>query len=280
MVTNSIHTNSGAIIALQSLNKTNRELDVVQKRVSTGFKIADSRDDSAGFTIAQGIRADQAARGAVIEQLRKGRGLLTVASEAAKLTSDTLIKTREVLTRLADESVTGTQRAQYTADYNSLKDEILNFIENAIFNDINLLDGGDGLNIIDNIDGDTLSLTGQDLITNVHSFLIDVPTDATGASIAQSMISTAGAGGSFVTAQTNLGFAMGDLGAELRRLDNQILYLGVIEDANTEGLGAIVDADLAKESARLQALQVRQQLGTQTLAIANANPQILLNFFG
>jgi len=159
------------------------------------------------------------------------------------------------------------------------EDEILNFIENAIFNDINLLDNNTGLNIIDNIDGDTLSLTGQNLITDVHSFLIAVPTDATGAGVAQSMISTTGPG-SFITAQTNLGFAMGDLGAELRRLDNQMIYIGIIKDANEEGLGAIVDADLAKESARLQSLQVRQQLGSQTLAIANANPQILLSFFG
>ena len=73
--------------------------------------------------------------------------------------------------------------------------------------------------------------------------------------------------------------ALGSLGAEARALELQTSFLSEITDATEEGLGNIVDAEMARESARLTALQVRQQLGTQVLSIANQSPQILLSLF-
>lgn len=286
MALNSVHTNVSAIIALQGLNRTNQALDASQKRVNTGFKIADAKDDGAGFSIAQGLRSDLQAYEAVQEQLSKGRGTLTVASEASRQISDTLADVRAVVTKLADENVSGDQRQQYQTDYDALRQEVTNFIAQADFNGINLLDGSaaPGLNIIGNIDGSTITLNAYDLATDISASLIDldVPgtfaTSALAAAAAQGTIDPTGTA-EFVTAEANIGNTMAGLGANLRTLDNRLTYLAVLEDATTDGLGSIVDADLAKESAKLQSLQIRQQLGTQTLSIANSSPQILLSLF-
>ena len=272
MITNSVHTNSSAIIALQGLNRTNDELSITQKRVSTGFRVSDAYDDAGSFAIAQGLRSDMKGYDAIKEQLSKARGTLTVASDVTRRISDTMGDVRAVLTRLADDNVTGSQRSQYEVEYTSLRGEISRFIDNATFNGSNLLDNTTDLNVIANLDGTTISINAQNLTTDVHALLTDTPS----ATSARALLA---AGGDFETATTNVNNAMAQLGSDVRTLDNQISYIGNISDATEEGIGAIVDADLAKESARLQALQIRQQLGTQTLSIANQAPQILLSLF-
>jgi flagellin len=73
--------------------------------------------------------------------------------------------------------------------------------------------------------------------------------------------------------------AQAKLGGQSKALDSQKDFLVKLGDNIDKGVGLLVDADLAKESARLQALQVKQQLGAQALSIANQGPQILLSFF-
>lgn len=264
------------MVALQSLNRTNQSLQNSQKKVSTGYRISDAKDDGAGFAIAQGLRAEIKGYSALQEQLSKARGTLTVASEAGKEISDTLASIKAVVIKLADQNVTDEQRTQYENDYVNLKNEISNFISNASFNGTNLLDDAINVNVVSNLDGQSLTLNAQDLISDVYNTLPTITTGPTGQADAFAALQ---AGGGLDTAEINMGASLAELGSDLRRLDNQITYLGILQDASTEGLGAIVDADLAKESARLQALQIQQQLGTQTLSIANASPQILLNLF-
>jgi flagellin len=74
--------------------------------------------------------------------------------------------------------------------------------------------------------------------------------------------------------------ALNRLGSDSRYVDSQIGYNSDKLDAIEGGLGALIDADIAKEAARLQALQIRQQLGTQTLSITNQAPQALISLFG
>lgn len=275
MSLNSVHTNVSALVALQSLNRTNQALQGSQKRVSTGYRIADAKDDGAGFAIAQGLRGELKGYEALQEQLSKARGTLSVASEAAKQISNTLAQVRATVIKLADQNVTGDQRTQYEADYVNLKTEILNYISNANFNGTNLLDDTTDVNVIANLDGSSLTLNAQDLLTNVYNTLTAI-SGATSQTDAYNMLQSTG---SLELAESFIGQAMAQLGSDLRRLDNQTNYLSILADATEEGIGAIVDADLAKESARLQALQIQQQLGTQTLSIANSSPQILLNLF-
>ena len=269
MALNSIHTNTSALIALQGLNRTNKALEASQKIVNTGYRISDAQDDSAGFAIAQGLRSDVRGYAAIGEQLSKA---LTVASSAATSISDKMADIRAVLTKLADDNVTGDQRTQYEADYNNLRSDILRFIDMAEFNGVNLLSAGSSVNVVSDLSGGSISISGSDMETDVYDEL----TDVSDADDARTLL---GASGGFATAMSNVGLILGQLGSDIRTLDNQITFINMLSDATEEGLGAIVDADLAKESARLQSLQVRQQLATQTLSIANQSPQAILGLF-
>ena len=271
-MTNSINTNIGAIIGLQSLGRTNNELSIVQKRVSTGYRVADNLDDGASFAVAQGLRSDVKAYSAVSEQLAKGKGMITVASEAGKKISDTMAEVKKVLVKLSDEGLSDAERTSYGEDYTALKDEINRFITQATFNGTNLLTEDGDINIVSGIDGTSISATGYDLETDVYDALDDV-------SDAQDAIDLLESGGGFEDAMTALGTALSGLGADARSLDNQIDFIGVLSDATEVSLGAIVDADLAKESAALQSLQIKQQLATQTLSIANQSPSFLVSLF-
>ena len=274
MPVNSVNTNVGALIALQSLNSTNSLLDVTQKRVSTGFRVADARDDGAAFAIAQDLRGEVKGYEAVGEQLGLAKGVLEVASAAATAISDTLGEIQGVLTKLADENVTGSQRTSYETDYAALKTEITNFINNATFNGQNLLDASATISVISGIDGSTLDITGYDLATDVSGELTAaVDSDGT---LARALLAD---GGGFQNAVDNIGTSLAQYGADIRSIGNQANYVSVLRDATEVGIGEIVDADLARESAKLQSLQIRQQLGTQTLGIANQAPSILLGLF-
>ncbi len=269
-MTNSVNTNFGAIVALQSLSRTNMDLQSTQKRVSTGYRVADAVDDGAAFAVAQGLRSDVKAYEAVSERLSTAKGLLTVTQEALKGVSDTLGEVRKVLVKLGDDSLSADERAQYNADYASLRTEIDNFIAQASFNGANLLNtaGGD-VSIIFDIDGGTFDLVSQDIEAETADLV-----DVADASAATTLL-----GGDFVTFQSTVGSALSTIGGYIRSVSNQESFTKVLADATTVGIGSIVDADLAKESARLQSLQIRQQLGTQALSIANQGPSILLNLF-
>lgn len=276
MSLNSIHTNSAALIALQSLNKTNRELDAVQMRVTTGFRVANAEEDGAAFAVAQGLRGDVRGLEAIGEQLSKAKGTMAVANESARQISNTLADVRAVVTKLADDNVTGSQRTQYIGDYNALVAEITRFVAGASFSGINLLNTTTDVTVISALNGSTLTLNAFNLATDVTAKLTTITTAASAKLLLDP--STTPAGG-LVQAEANIGTTMASLGADTRTLDNQISYVGIVSDATEEGISAIVDADLAKESARLQSLQIRQQLATQTLSIANQSPNILLSLF-
>lgn len=272
---NSVHTNVAALVALQALNKTNDQLQAAESRVSTGYRIATAKDDGAGFAIAQGLRSDHRGYEAITEQLSKAKGTMSVSNDAAKSISDTLGDIRAVITKLADANVAGTQRTQYAADYNNLKADIQRYIGNATFNGVNILNNATSINVIANLTGGSITLTAVNLTTSVYNVLPTI----TGATTAATVAATLTATGAYSNAEDALGTAMARLGADTKTLESHSKYIGVLADATEEGIGAIVDADLAKESAKLQALQIRQQLGTQTLSIANQAPNILLSLF-
>jgi flagellin len=271
---NSINTNYGALVALQSLNRTNAELQGVQKRVTTGFRVNDAVDDGAAFAVAQGIRSNISAIGAVNQQLNIAKGTVGTALEAATSISNTLIKVREVTTKLADTNLSTNQRSQYNADLSRLVGEVSNFISNASFNGTNLLTSvAGGVSVISNVGGTPFTLTNQEMSATVFALLT---TSFASAGVAAAVLS---AGGSQLSAENVVASLLNNLGGDRRRLDNQINFNAALQKASEEALGFVVDADLAKESSRLQSLQIRQQLGTQTLGIANQGPQVLLGLF-
>jgi flagellin len=268
---NSVNTNFGALAALQSLNRTNEHLNQIQKRVTTGYRVNDAVDDGAAFAVAQGVRGNIAAIGAVNQQLNIARGTNSTALEAATSISNTLIKIRETATKLADSNLSTSQRAQYNQDLSRLVGEINNFVSNAAFNGTNLLRSGTPVTVIANVSGNQFTLTSFDFSAYVAE---NLTTNIVSANAGATFLS-----GGFASAETLVSTALNAMGGDARRLNNQVNFNAALLKASEEALGYIVDADLAKESARLQSFQIRQQLGTQTLGIANQNPQSLLGLF-
>ena len=275
---NSVNTNRQAVFALQSLNQTNSELSGVQKRVSTGFRVADARDDGGAFAVAQAVRSDVAGVTAVGEQLGGTRGILSTSFAALGVVSDTMKQLRQVLTRLADDSVTGSSRDQYETQYVDLTVQIKGFIDDALYNGRTLLNtdpdlGGGPITSIRNETGETFTIAAVD--GDAIKDLLDdaAPEDAADA---KALIEI---DGDFAEADKLISSALNQLGSSMQFVENQFIYNSKKIDALNDGLGALVDADLAKESSKLQALQTRQQLGIQTLGIANQGPQVLLSLF-
>jgi flagellin len=272
---NSVNTNLGAMTALQSLNRTNDALAAVQKRVSTGFRVADAKDDGGAFAVAQSVRGDVAGLTAANEQLGGLKGIIDVTLTSLGQVSKTMVEVRTVLTRLADGTINDEQRDQYEQQYDQLKTQIERFIDDATYNGRILLStdvasGGGDIVTIRNEQGTTLTIAAFDGATD---FVVDAaPADA---AAAQTAIT-----GNWTDINAAINDALNRLGTDSRYIDSQIGYNRDKLDAIEGGLGALIDADIAKEAARLQALQIRQQLGTQTLSITNQAPQALTSLFG
>ncbi|MFC0384841.1 flagellin [Muricoccus vinaceus] len=273
MALNSVNTNMGAQVALQSLNRTNDALAVTQKRISTGYRVADAKDDGAAFAVAQSVRADIAGLTSANEQMGGVKGVLDTTMAGLTKVSETMSSIRGVLVKLADGTLSSDQRTQYTAQYNSLKDQVTNFLADATYNGRTLLStatasGGGNIATVRNEKGTTYTLTAVD---SANLTIATVPTDAAAAATALT--------GDFTTKMGAINTALNTFGGNSNYLDSQVSYNKEKMDALDTGVGALVDADLAKESAKLQALQIRQQLGTQALSIANQAPQSLLSLF-
>jgi flagellin len=269
---NSVNTNVQAQIALQFLNQTTRDLDTTQNRVSTGLRVSSAIDDASSFAIAQGIRGDLKAYSAVNQGLANGKGLATIALAAANSISDLLGDIQAKIVQGMNAANTTAQQAILNADFQSLTAQINTFISNAVFNGRNLLSfSSSSVNVIANIDGTTLTLRSQSAFS--------VSSMALGAQVLSSTVASYQALSALALAEAAINVVLGQIGADTRTLNFQDQFISQLSDATNVGLGSIVDADMAKESAKLQALQVKQQLGVQTLNIANQRPNILQQLF-
>jgi flagellin len=282
MSLNSVNTNMGAMVALQSLETTQEQLSATQKQISTGYRVADSTDDGAAYAIAQSVRSSVGALTSANQQLGNVQGLLSTTQSGLTHISNALAQMSQVLVKLADENVTGNERTQYTTQYNSYAAEVKNYVEDANYNGKTLIGDITGSNgtfsrvaVIRNESGSTYGIatfSGSALYTS----LAFTSTQLSSATSVQAFLS---ATGTFMNQQNAVGTALNTLGSEINYVSDGINYNKDKIDALNSGLGALVDADLAKESAQLTALQIRQQLGTQALSLANSAPQTLLSLF-
>jgi flagellin len=286
MSLNSVNTNMGAMVALQSLNATQQQLAATQKRISTGYRVADATDDGAAYAIAQGVRSTVGALTSANQQLGGMQGLLNVTQSSLNNISNTMASMRNLLVKLADSNVTGNDRKKYTQQYADYAANIKDSILDASYN---------GKTLIGNITGHTgtygpaavtknevgsqytLTAFGGSAFYNAITFTAQLAsaTSTAPGSIAKYLT----AGGTFMTGMNNIATKLNAVGSATNYVNNQITYNNDKIDALNSGLGALIDADLAKESAHLTALQIRQQLGTQALSLANQAPQTLLSLF-
>jgi flagellin len=111
---------------------------------------------------------------------------------------------------------------------------------------------------------------------------LDTPGSAVGLLATDSIGTQAGATAMIATvgaAIANVSTALSKLGTGSKSLANHLTFINKLQDAVDAGVGNLVDADLAKESARLTSLQTKQQLGVQALSIANQMPQTIMSLF-
>jgi flagellin len=281
----SVNTNVGAMAALQSLNDTTKGMSQVQSRINTGLKVASTKDDSASYTIAQSLRSDLGGLQSVTSSLSRAKSVTDVAVAGTEQISDLVNQMKAKATQAADDGIDTASRDAINKDFVALRDQITTIVNSSEFNGTNLLKTGGGeVTALQSLkDGDTTSATtwdpdsltvanqGLDLGGSVVT-VADTDEIATQAD-AMAMVDT------LTTTQENLATSLSDLGAGSRKIDAQMSFTGKLSDVIEAGIGNLVDADLAKESAKLQALQVKQQLGVQALSIANQAPQTIMSLF-
>ena len=276
----SINTNVGAMAALQTLNATNRSLQTTQSRINTGLSVNSTKDDSAKYTIAQQLRGEVGGLASVTSSLNNAKSVSDVAVSGTEQISDILNKMKALVAQAQDADTESVARIQ--KDFSAYQAQIKNVITSSGFNGINLLAGSaaggsstSALISLQGSDGDSktwdfekLSLDNVDLTTKLATVVGSAE-----------LVSGSATMSDLEKAFGSVQDVLSTLGANSRRIDDQLVFTSKLSDTITSGIGNLVDADLAKESANLQALQVKQQLGVQALSIANQAPQTLLSLF-
>ena len=280
----SVNTNVGAMAALQSLTATNKDLAQVQTRINTGLSVSSTKDDSAQYTIAQGLRGDMGGLKAVSQSLMRAKSVTDVAVAGAEQISDVVNQMKAKAYQAADSGIDTASRTALNNDFVALRDQITTIVNSSDFNGTNLLKASGGtVSALQSLkdsntgsatwDPDSLSVANQGLDLGGSVITISASGDISSQSNAQAMIDT------ITTTQANLKTSLSTLGAASRKIDAQMTFTNKLSDVIEAGIGNLVDADLAKESARLQAMQVKQQLGVQALSIANQAPQTITSLF-
>lgn len=290
----SINTNNNAMAALQSMNKTNKGLDQVQSRVATGLNVASTKDDSATFITAQRLRGRMSDLKAVTSSLNNAKSVVDVAASATEQISDAVNTMKTLSKQAADNTISDDQRTSLNKDFRAQLAQITTLVDSAEFNGANVLkstySGKTDITAIQSISGaenapDLLSVTnlGLDFTGAGTQPDADAMTPVIGhlgtASALTSASAAKGMEGALNEYRTKVETALSTLGTASRKIDSQLSFTSKLNDTMESGIGNLVDADLAKESARLTALQTKQQLGMQALSIANQGPQSIGQLF-
>jgi len=280
---NSVNTNVGAMAALQNLNATNSALATTQNRINTGLKVASAKDNGAIWAIAQNQRATSQSLDSVKESLQRGSSTVDVAIAAGESISDLLLQMKSKALAASDATLDTNSRVALNDDFKSLRDQIQKAVDNAEFNGANMIkSGGTTVMALANADGSQyITIQAADLSLGSAAMtdsgpgagVIDDTSSIATASMAHDMIATVNA------AIVNVSSALSKLGTGSKSLSAHLDFVGKLQDTIDAGVGNLVDADLAKESAKLQALQTKQQLGLQALSIANQSSSMVLGLF-
>ncbi|MFN3936828.1 MAG: flagellin [Gemmobacter sp.] len=400
----SILTNTGAMVALQTLKGINQNLGRVQSEISTGKSVATARDNAAVWAISKVMESDVKGFKGISDSLSLGSSTLAVARQAAETVTDLLTEIKGKIVAAQEQNV---DRGKIQADIDALTGQIGTVVGSAQFNGLNLVNGSvAGMNVLASLDragstvtASSIAVTAQDLSFGAYvandvfsasssgtisgagdtfvlsldagggadditiadganawaagdkismrvgdravSYTVSEADVASGANSVPDLIAVglknaidalgieglvvdydsaspgqlsftnngtrdltvggsytnAGAGGLGALAQIDVVSNTADaltrietmlqtsinaaaaFGSAQKRIDIQNDFVGKLSDSLRAGIGAMVDADMEEASARLQALQVQQQLGVQALSIANQQPQNILALF-
>jgi flagellin len=275
MALNSVNTNASALIALQNLSVTQTDLQSTQNVISTGKKINTAKDNGAVWSIAQTMAGKVSSLDAVQDSLNRAQSTIDVAMSAGTQVSDLLTQMKAKVLAASDTSLDTVSRQALNADFKSLRDQITKVVNNADFNGVNMVkSGGTTVYALANDSGSTkMTVAAEDLSLGGLTVTLTAAASFNSATSASAYIGIIDSSVSNVnTALTKLGTGSNALAAHLKFVKN-------LQDSLTTGISNLVDADMAAESAKLQALQTKQQLGVQALSIANQSTSIMLNLF-
>jgi len=299
MSLNSVNTNSGALAALQNLNASSTELTTTQNRINTGLKVASAKDNGAIWAIAQTQKAQVSSLDAVTNSLNNGKSVLDTTMQAGSQLIDILNQMRQKALAASDAGVDDASRTQYQSEYVKLAQSYANVVASASFNGVNLIDASSGkVDAIGSADGQIKIASAHNNLNAATVFGADgsltltagtVTAPATTASVDTVAAATSWADGTGTVASSSLTQidsaiktltqGLSGFGVDAKAIDNQLTLVGKLQDSLNTGIGNLIDANLAQESASLQALQTKQQLGIQALSIANQSTSTLLGLF-
>jgi len=270
----SVNTNAGALAALRTLGATTAQLKIVQNQINTGLKVSSAKDNGATFAIAQRLRGDVAGLNAVKGSLDRASSTVNVALAASEAVSDLLIELKEKAVAASDTGLDTASRNAINQDFLALRDQITSIVNNASFNGTNAVDGSGIISAITNANGsNSIAIASQNLSLSGGTVLITTTQSIGTATLAAAAVTD------IENSIANVNIALSSLGSGATRLDLQRSFVDKLSDTIEVGIGNLVDANLARASAELQALQVKQQLGLQALSIANQAPASILSLF-
>ena len=270
-----VNNNAGALVALQNLTATSQQLQQTQNRVSTGLAIGSPQDNGAIWAIAQNERGNSNSLDAVIQSLQRAQSTVQVATSAGTSVSNLLNQLKTISLSASDTSLDSTSLAAYNTQFKSVLNQINQVVNNSDFNGVNMIkSGGTTVYALATATGGQLTVAAADLSLGGTNMSTLLSTSSIGTqSLAAAMVSTV------QTAITAVNSALGQLGTGATALQNQLTFVQNLQDTLDTGVGNLVNANLGKESAQLTALQTKQQLGIQSLSIANQSSSVLLSLF-
>ncbi len=277
----SILTNNSAMVALQTLKSINNDLSKTQSMISTGKEVASAKDNSALWAISKVMESDVAGFKSISDSLALGESTVAVASAGAEQIVETLKDMKQLAISAQSENVDFDKVQADMAEYSA---QITSIIGASQFNGANLLatdvdgNGATSLTVLSSLDrvGSGAPTASTIAIATVDLEATDIEGSLTAITDAASAATALGELDGFLDTAIDGAAA---LGASAGRLESQNEFIGKLTDAMKSGIGTLVDADMEEASARLQALQVQQQLGVQSLSIANQAPQTILSLF-
>ena len=275
----SILTNNSAMNALSTLRNVNSNLSETQNRISTGMKVNSAKDNASYFSISTTMKSE----GGMNKAVNEGLTLTKNSISTARLGAETMVDlSQQFVDRLAFAQTEGVDQADVQKELTSLAAQMATAINQSSFNGENLISaaGAGAKDVVSGVSrsGATLSttkisFTSTDLEAVQTSFAtIAIDNTTTAADLELALTNAEGFLSSVTDAATDLGIAE-------KQVETQQNFLSELGDRLDSGVGSMVDADMEKEAARLQSLQVQQQLSTQSLSIANQAPQNILSLF-
>jgi len=275
----SILTNTSAMNALSTLRGINDQLGETQNRISTGMKVNSAKDNASYFSISTTMDSESGMNKAVNEGLTLAKNSVSTA----RLGAETMVElAQEFVDRLAFAQTEGVDQTDVQKELTSLAAQMKTAIEQSSFNGENLIStaGSGPKEVVSGVsrNGGTLStttidFTAGDLEGLQGSFAgITITNATTAADLELALTNSEVFLASVIDAAT-------DLGIVEKSIETQQNFLNELTDRLDAGVGSMIDADMEEEAARLQSLQVQQQLSTQSLSIANQAPQNILSLF-